>query len=67
MTTKGVFEFTSDGSLPDNRKVFKSHMFLKQKSNGIIKARLVAEGDGMDRNIYGKEVRSSPTVHVEDR
>ena len=67
MITKGVYEFTKgDVSLPDNTNVLRSHMFLKQKSNGIIKARLVAGGNGMDRNIYGKEVRSSPTVHVEN-
>ena len=36
------------------------------KNNGILKARLVAGGDAMDRNIYDKLVRSSPTVHMEN-
>ena len=52
--------------IPSNTEVLRSHMFLKMKNNGILKARLVAGGDAMDRNIYDKSVRSSPTVHMEN-
>ena len=62
---KRVFYF-SVTSLSDITNVLRSHKLLKQNSNGIINTRLVAGGNGMDRNIYGKEVRSSPTVHVEN-
>ena len=41
-------------------------MFLKMKTNGVLKARLVAGGDGMDRDVYDKSRRSSPAVHIEN-
>ncbi len=46
MITKGVFEFINDVALPEDTTVLRSHMFLKRKSNGIVKAMLVAGGDG---------------------
>ena len=41
-------------------------MFIKMKSNGNLKARLVAGGNDMNRAIYGKDARSSATVHLEN-
>ena len=41
-------------------------MFIKLKSNGTLKTRLVAGGNDMDKAIYVKETRSSPTVHLEN-
>ena len=64
MQKKGVFEFVE--SVPPVTDVLRSQMFLNMKSNGLIKARLVAGGDSMNKSIYGKDVRSPPTVHVEN-
>ena len=36
------------------------------KSNGILKAHLVAGADSMDRNLYDKSVRASPAIHMEN-
>ena len=47
MIDKGVFEFVD--SVPGGVNVLNSHMFLKLKSNGILKARLVAGGNNMDK------------------
>ena len=66
MVDKGVFEIMQYCMVPRGVNVLNSHMFLKLKSNGILKVRLVAGGNTMDRTIYGKDVRSSPTVHMEN-
>ena len=52
--------------MPGGVDVLNSHMFLNIKSNGILKARLVAGGNKMDKCIYDKMSRSSPTVHLEN-
>ena len=64
MLDKGVFEYVD--KVPKGAEVLRSHMFIKMKSNGTLKARLVAGGNDMDRAIYGKDARSSPTVHLEN-
>lgn len=66
MIDKGVFEIMESDTIPKGVDILNSHIFLKLKSNGILKARLVAGGNTMDRSVYGKDVRSSPTVHLEN-
>jgi hypothetical protein len=46
------------------RKMLESHMFLKQKRDGKIKGRTVAEGN-KQRDYISKEDASSPTVTTE--
>ena len=41
-------------------------MFLKMKTNGVVKARLVAVGDGKDKSVYDKSVRSLTTIHLQN-
>ena len=62
------FEYIID--IPPGVDILRSHMFLKMMSNGILKARLVAGGDSLDRNVSflpdDKSARSSPTIHMEN-
>jgi hypothetical protein len=69
MLEKNVFEMVMPNEI-NGRDVIHSHMFLKEKRDQLgnlvkVKARLVAGGNEMDRNIYTEEKRTSPTVHVE--
>ena len=53
MIDKGVVEYVK--TIPKGAELLRSHMFIKMKSNGTLKARLVAGGNDMDRAIYGKD------------
>ena len=61
MIDKGIFEYVE--TIPRGPEVLRSHMFIKMKTNGTLKAKLVAGGNDTDWAIYGKDARSSPTVH----
>jgi hypothetical protein len=49
-----------DLSFSQRKSVIRSRMFIKHKSDGVVKARLVAGGHMQDKSIY--EDLSSPTV-----
>ena len=56
MIEKGVFECIE--KIPKGAEVLRSHMFIKMKSNGTLKARLVAAGNELDRTIYRKDAEA---------
>ena len=64
--TRGAFQpiKRSQISSVDRHKVLESHMFLHQKRNLDIKARLVAGGD-KQKGILSKEDVGSPTAETE--
>lgn len=53
----------SDLSPEQVKKIIRSRMFIKKKSDGVIKARLVAGGHMQDKTIY--ENLASPTVSTQ--
>jgi len=62
MVDKNVWKpiYYEELSAEDKKNCIRSRMFIKQKTNGIVKARLVAGGHMQDKSIY--ENLSSPTV-----